>query len=394
MADARTPEPAVQPVRRELEDLLTRLRAAPEPVLSLYLDVHAGTDPNAPAQRADAALRELPLDRDGRERFERRIVETLRDVGEGTLAFFSAEDPADLEAYRLLRVAPPLPGGAREAVARWGAPWITPIELLLASEAPVVAVFTDERRARLFVQDLGEAEEASDYVRALDPSGWRRYSEHATGMPGTPARGGSGQDDFEDRKEAWTSRFVADVAGQAESAVAAREGARLVLLGETRRVNQLEGELSEPLKRALLATGPAPADPDLGPERWSGPLAEFVRSALHDEDEERLARLADGGVTGTGPTLWALQRGELAMVAVPADVDVDVVRCLNADWLAQDEDGLRDVCPDGPIARGPLKEHLLAAVKRGRARLRVLRGPDADRMVERVGPLAGLPRRS
>jgi len=81
------------------------------------------------------------------------------------------------------------------------------------------------------------------------------------------------------------------------------------------------------------------------------------------------------------------------MVAVPADVDVDVVRCLNADWLAQDEDGLRDVCPDGPIARAPLKEHLLAAVKRGRARLRVLRGPDADRMVERVGPLAGLPRR-
>lgn len=395
MADARTtPETTVLPARREVEDLVARVREADQPVVSLYLDVHAGTDPAAPAQRADAALRTLPLERATRERLERRIHEVLRDVGEGTLAYVAAADPSELEEIRLLRVAPPIPGGAKEAAVRWGDAWTAPLQLLLASEAPIVAAFADERRARVFVLDLGEVSEAAAYVRALDPTGWRRYAEHSTGMPGTPARGGSGQDAFEDRKDAWTSRFVDDVAEQLSSAVAAREGARLVLLGESRRVRQLEEALSEPMKKVLLATGPAPADPDLGTTRWAEPLAEFVRDALHDEDERLLDRLAEQGVTGTGPTLDALQKGELALVAVPADVDVEIVRCLEADWLAEDDHAAGLVCPDGPIERAPLKDHLLTAAKRGRARLRVLRGPDAESLTERIGPLAGLPRRA
>lgn len=394
MSDARTPETTPLPVRRELEELLGRLKEQDAPLLSLYLDVHAGTDPNAPAQRADAALRELSLDRSVRERLERHIETTLRDVGEGTLVLFASEDPDEFTVHRQVRVAPPLPGGARQAAARWGEPWIAPLELLLAAEQPVVAVFADERRARLFVQDLGEVIEAAAYVRAMDPSDWRQYAEHETGMPGQPARGGSGMDDFDDRKEEWTAKFVRHVASQIEIAVGARDGARLVLLGEKRRVNQLEDALSEPMKRTLLATGPAPVDPDLGPARWREPLADVVRGALHDEDEERLARLERDGVTGVGPTLDALQRAELELVAVPADVDVDVVHCLGTDWIAENEEAARRVCPDGPIERAPLKRFLPAIARSGRARIRILRGVDADALLERIGPMAGLPRRT
>lgn len=393
MSDARTPETTPLPVRRELEELLGRLERHETPLASLYLDVHADTDPNAPAQRADAALRELSLDRSVRERLERHVETLLRDVGEGTLALFVGEDPDEFSAHRLLRVAPPLPGGARQAVAQWGEPWLAPLELLLASEPPVVAVFADERRARLFVQDVGEVIEAAAYVRAMDPSDWRRYAEHETGMPGQTARGGSGMDDFEDRKEEWTAKFVRHVASQIEIAVGARDGARLVLLGESRRVSQLEDALSEPMKKTLLTTGPAPVDPDLGPARWREPLADVVRDALHEEDEARLERLERDGVTGVGPTLDALQRGELELVAAPADVDVDVVHCLGTDWIAEDEEAARRVCPDGPIERTPLKRFLGPVARSGRARIRILRGVDADALLERIGPIAGLPRR-
>jgi hypothetical protein len=394
MADAPNPAAnATHPARREIQDLRDRLAAIDRPVLSLYLDVHADTDPNAPAQRADAALRELPLDRDVRERLERRVQTALREVGEGTLLYVADAEADGLQEAQLLRVAPPLPGGRHEAAARWGAPWLAPLDLLLAAEAPVVAAFADERRARVFVQDLGVVTEASAFVRSLDPSAWGRKAEHATGMPGRPARGGSGKDDFEARKEAWTARFVDEVAGELEAAVAAHERTRLVLLGEPKRVAQLEEALSKPVQERLLAKGPAPVDPDLGPARWSDPLATFVREKLHDEDEERLERLARDGVTGLGATLDPLQRGQLELVAVHADVDVDVVRCQDSGWLAEDEDHVRLVCPDGPIVREPLKEHLLEAVQRGRAQLRVLRGPDADALLERVGPIAGLPRR-
>lgn len=394
MTDAHTSEVDALPVRRELEDLAANLREQGGPVLSLYLDVHAGSDPKAPAQRADAALRRLPLDRAVRERLEQHVLFLLRDAGEGTLVAFAAEDPTEFAAHRLLHVPPPLPGGARDAAAHWGDPWLSPLELLLANEPPVVATFVDERRARLFVQDLGEATEASSYVRALDTEAWRRYAEHSTGMPGRPARGGSGMDAFDAREEAWTARFVRDLVGQVGDAVAAREGARLVLVGESRRIAQVEEALPAHLREVLLARGPAPADPDLDASRWRDPLTEMVRAALHDEDEAYLARLAEDGLTGTGLVLDALQRGELELVVVPADDDVEVVRCLGSGWMAADEASVRQVCPDDPIERVALKERILEASRAGRARLRILRGVDARRLQEQIGPVAGLPRRA
>lgn len=386
--------PTEHPIRSDIEALIERLEAATAPVVSLYLDVHADSDPNAPAQRADAALRDLPLERDVRERIESRLSETLRRAGEGTLCFFAAEDPDQLLETVLLRVAPPLPGGADPAAARRGTPWTAPLALSLASDPPVVAVFADARRARVFVYDLGEVVEASAYVRALDPSGWRRYQEAETGMPGTPARGGSGRDDFEARKEAWTRRFVDDVMERVGATVAAREGARLVLLGEPRQRRQLEEALPAPLEATLLASTSVPADPDLDVARWRDPLAELVRDALHAEDAETLERLEEHGVAGTEAVLNALQLGELKLVAVPVDADVDVVHCIGTDWLAEDERAARTVCPDGPIERAPLKRFLLDVARKGRAQVRVMRGEAADRLTTRLGPIAGLPRRS
>lgn len=386
--------PVHSPARRAIEDMLDRLDPVDAPVVSLYLDVHAGTDPNAPAQRADAALRALDLDRRVREDLERRLGEALRSASEGTLAFFAAQEPDGWIETHLLQIAPPVPGGAAPAVARRGTPWTEPLQLLLASDVPVVAVFADARRARVFVHDLGEIVEASSYVRALDPSNWRRYEEAKTGTPGEVARGGSGRDDFEARKDAWTERFVSDVIEQIALVVAARGGTRLVLLGETRQRRDVEAALPAPLKTALLASGPAPVDPDLATSRWVEPLSELIRTARHGEDELILAEIEQHGVVGVQEVLDALQKGDLQLVAVPADVDVDVVHCLGTDWLAASEEEARRVCPDGPIDRAPLKHFLLGAVQRGRARLRVLRGPDANDLVTRVGPLAGLPRRT
>lgn len=386
--------PTEHPIRGYVEALIERLEAADAPMVSLYLDVHAGTDPNAPAQRADAALRRLPLDRDVRERLERRVIETLRGVSEGTLAFFAAEDPDDLLETVLLRVAPSLPGGTAPAVAHWGAAWTAPLKLVLASDPPVVAVFADARRARVFVHDLAEVIEASAYVRVLDPSGWRRYQEAETGMPGMVARGGSGRDDFEARKDAWTRRFVDDVIEQVGATVAAREGARLVLLGDARLRRQLEEALSAPLQATLLASTTVPADPDLDVSRWRGPLADLIRDALQAEDRQVLTQIEQEGIVGTGAVLDALHQGVLRQVVVPADVDVDVVRCIGTEWLAEDERSARAVCPEGPIERAPLKGFLLAAASKGRAHVRVVRGQVADDLVARIGPVAGLPRRS
>ena len=384
------------PIRSTLEAWLDDVRARPTPTVTLYLDVHAGEDPRAPAQRADAALRATDLVREEREAVLRHLNEVLRDASEGHLAYATgpgsaASGDAD-PAWAFVRAAPPLPGGAVEAAVRHGRPWTAPIELLLATQAPVVATYADAKRARLFVADLGEVVEAASYVHALDPTGWRRYAEHATGMPGRPARGGSGSDAFAARTAAWTADFVRDVVAQVDAALRTRPGARLALVGDAPRVAQLEEALPPQARRAVLLRGTAPADPDLPPSAWEAPLLARIADARRREDDALVQRLAADGVVGVGPVLHALVDQELAVVAVPAHVDVDVVHCLDDGWLAEDELAARRVCPDGPVEWAPLKTFLLDAAKRGRADVRVVGGDAGRRLADVAGAVAGLPR--
>ncbi len=391
--EARAPVPQEQPARRDLLDLLKRLDAHEGSLATVILDVHAGDDPNAPAQRADAALRGLSLERERRERLERQVRERLRSAGEGVLVLFL--DPARDEPVgeRLLRVAPPLPGGTAQAAAWWGPPVTSPLRLLLASRSPLVAAFVDERRARLFVVDLGEAIEAGAYVRAIDTDAWRRYGEHSTGMPGRPARGGAGMDDFEARKDAWTARFVAELAERLQIAVGTDPNARLALIGEPRRTKQLEEALSVPARERILTRAPAPADPDLPTPRWAGPLTELVAEARQAEDRALLERLEQEGVSGPGPTLEALQEGRLHTLVAPVEDDLEIVRCLEPGWIAPDEASARAVCPDGPIERAWLRDRLYELLQSGRADLRLLHGDAGREASRRFGPVAGLPRR-
>ncbi|MDR9390571.1 MAG: VLRF1 family aeRF1-type release factor [Trueperaceae bacterium] len=383
------------PARGTLEAWIAEVRERPAPTTTLYLDVHAGEDPRAPAQRADAALRTTDLTREDRDAVLRHLREVLRGTSEGHLAYAigpgAASGDAD-PAWAFVRVAPPLPGGAREVAVAQGRPWTAPIELLLATRAPVVATYADAHRARLFVADLGEVVEAASYVHALDPTGWRRFAEHATGMPGRPARGGSGQDAFEARTAAWTADFVRDVVAQVDAALATRSGARLALLGDAPRVAQVEEALPPQARRAVLLRGSAPADPDAPPGAWEAPLLARIDDARRREDDALVQRLSADGVAGLAPVLHALVDQDLAVVAVPAHVDVDVVHCLEDGWIAEDEAAARRVCPDGPIEWAPLKTFLLDAAKRGRADVHVVDGEAGRRLAETLGAVAGLPR--
>lgn len=396
--DAQVPATEVLTFREGVRDMIERVEAHGDDVVSLYLDVHADTDPNAPGQRADAALRELSLAREDRERLEERILLALRDVGEGHLALFSAVDPDELFDYRLLRVAPPLPGGRKEALARVGAPLTSPLRLLLSSERPAVVTYVDERRARIFEVDVGDVTETASSVRVLNSDEWRDYSHKSTGDPGLigrpgVGRAGSGRDEFEARVEAWTTRFTKALAERLADEVAARDGAQLVLLGEPGRAEQLGDALPIHLKESHVRGGGAVADPDQPLGIWARPLFERVTELRVEGEEPIMGLIADRAFETLDETLDALQKGLLAKVAVPVDFDVEVMHCLENGWIAEHEEGLREVCGDGPIERTFLKERLAEVAKGVGTEVVLLRGPAGERVQNEFGGAAGLPRR-
>lgn len=393
--DAQVPDTGVLSFRDDVKAFLARAKEFDGPVLSLYVDAHAEDDPKAPAQRVDAALRELPLDRAVRERLEARIQEDLRELSEAYLVLFAAEDPEELFDYRLLRLPPPLPGGDRDALARFGEALTAPVELLLASVEPVIVTYVDERRARIFVVDVGDVQETASSVRALNDEEWRDYqhqSSRAVQTSGTGG-GGAGRDLYEARVEAWTARFTKALGERLGDEVARREGARLAILGETGRAEQVHEALPQHLKNVLALGGSAPADPDQPLTIWARPLAKRVSELLLEEEGEHLRHFEEVGTSTLAETLDNVQKGLLDRVAAPVHTDVEVLRCLENGWLATSEEDLREVCGDGPIERVWLKDHLLEAVRKGGSRPILLRGEAGERLDENFGGLAGVPRR-
>lgn len=389
MKHATTPDVRT-PIRSALDASLDHLTEEDRPVVSVYLDVHASEDPAAPAQRANAALRGLPLDRDTRTNVERRLLETLRNHGEGYLAWFLPIGKATTPHAILLRQAPPLPGGHHEAIAHHGKPWTEPLELHRESHPPIVAIFADARRARVFVHDLGEVHEVAAYVRALDPTTWRRYAEHSTGMPGRPARGGTGRDDVARRTEAWSERFVRNVMTQVELAMKQHDGTRLALLGDAQSIVRLESALNASLAPRVLLRGPLPADPDLDVNQLAGPLDTRIREALALEEAALIQHLHRDGVHGLGPVLHAITDGDVAELVLANDVDVDVVHCLGTQWLAESEEAARRVCPDGAIEHAPFKTFARSLAHRHAATLRIVHGDAARSLVHSMDAVAGV----
>ena len=394
--DARVPTTEVLSFRDDVKAFLDRAKNFDGPVVSLYVDAHAEDDPKAPAQRVDAALRELPLERRDRERLEDRIQEELREQSEAHVVLFAAEDPEELFEFRTFRLPPPLPGGRKDALSRHGEALTAPVELLLDSIEPVIVTYVDERRARIFVVDVGDVQETASSVRALNEEEWRNYQQKPTTGDPTSASGraGSGKDEFDARAEAWTVRFTKALGERLADEVARRDGARLAILGETRRAEQVHEALPQHLKDTLAIGGPAPADPDQPVTIWARPLADRVSELLLQEEEEHLRRFEDVGTSTLAETLDNAQKGLLDRVAAPVDTDVEVLRCLENGWLAVRAEDLRDICGAGPTERVWLKEHLLEAVQKGGARLILLRGEEAgERVSENFGGLAGVPRR-
>lgn len=396
--DMQVPATEVLPFRDGVRAMLDRVEAHGGPIVSLYLDVHADTDPNAPPQRTDAALRQLALDRRDRERLEDAILEAMKDVGEGYFVLFSALDPDELFEHRLLRVAPPLPGGEQEALARLGRPLTAPLRLLLASEPAAVIAYVDERRARIFELDVGDVREISSSVRALNSEEWRNYRHKSTGDPGQigrpgMGRAGSGRDEFEARVDAWTTRFTKALADRLADEVGRREDAQLVLLGEPGRTEQVQEALPAHLKETHLSGGAAVADPDQAVGIWARPLHQRVAELRVQQEEPLMAELENRSFETLGETLDALQKGLLERVAVPVDFDVEVIHCLENGWIAETEEQLREICEDGPIERLSLKERLAEAARQVGAEVTLLRGPGAEKIQNDYGGIAGLPRR-
>lgn len=376
-----------------IRSLRDRLAPYGDQVVSLYLDVNPASPDNlrkAWALRARAALEALALPKEA----SRHIAERLRlDVGmpdAKTLVVFTHAQDDDL--YETVELDETLPsvGAQGGAVARWGRPFLAPLELAALRRRPSMALLLGKEHIRRFVLHHDALQELAVAIQPRDEAGWRELTEGSTGMPGVPARGGSGKDLYERRVADWESRFRKEVAAGTPAWMREHGAVRLLLVGRDPDVAAFEAELDDATKARVGARIPPPANPDAPASALAPDLLAAVAATEDAEAMALLDQALERGVWGLDPTLRAVDEGRVHTLIVPDVPDRSVFRCTGSGRLAASRDAATGACPGEEVEEVPLADVLPVLAERHGLALAFARGAADARLAHDADGLAGL----
>lgn len=361
-------------------------------VISLYLDVNPSSADNqrkAWTLRARAAMDDLPLPNGA----ARRIADRLRGQvapDARTLAVFA--HPTDEEVFHTLPIEHSLRSvsGHDGAIARFGEPFLAPIQLNLLRRRPSLVLQLSGDRVRLFVVTPADIQELDEVVQTWDETFWRTDEAAGSFRPGETQRGGSPKDAYEDRTGDWIARLYKRV-GSELPALARRHGAvRVILSGTSEDVAAFESELEQPAQALIAGRIPLQSNPEASAGSLHATFMDAVRDAEANESEEALANARENGVLGAERTLEAVIENRVHLLIVPDVPYQRVWRCRGSGRVFAQQTKAAEECRDDGLEEVPLADTLPRLAEEYGMDLRFVSGESDVRLREELGGLAGL----
>ena len=319
------------PARARIGRVLHDLKRFDPPWITMVVPRHAGTDAGVPDARIDEALRTLNLPDDARRTVKRRALESVRAVHEQWAVVYASEDGAVVRTVGL-KVAPPLPDEDPASRVRHGDAWTAPLDAMLAFDRPTIAVWATDTKARFFAVDFGEATELAGFVGDINRESWRPYSESSTGMPGEPARGGSGMDDVQDRTDDWVRRLGRLLLDEVHDALRPYRHAHWVLLADRQTAARLEANMTPELARSYLGSAGTPGPLGVPDNRFVNAVVEATTATLEASQRRWLQAPEHDSelVTDLEAILGALDRDRVDTLALATRLSPNGVRDLSS----------------------------------------------------------------
>jgi peptide subunit release factor 1 (eRF1) len=330
------------------------------------------------------------------------VLEVLKNqvLEARTAVFFVGED---LFETFLLQVELPLVNAVKTAfldektgrylvdgvLAHFGEPFLLPLVYALDEYERYGVVYLDREKWRVFEVFLGEIEEVHDAFLALDTEAWRRLSLDAPGRRfnlGGIARGGTGQDLFAKRLEAWEERFYKTLAQELLHLTEGRGFTRLVLMGPEEHTKLFLGYLPKRLKEKVVALLPSLPHPGASPGEVLKRLEPELERIERAKEVELLARLEEAYPKAAfgDEVLERLQEGRVEVWVLPWTLDRGVYAC-NGLYFAR-EDQARAWCEAPALV--PLAVAAPELARGYAAKLEFVRGEAEKRLLERGGMAA------
>ena len=362
------------------------------PILSLYVDVNPSNPDNARRAwlvRAKNTIKSLQIPRD----IANKAIETLEfDRPDArTYALFVAQN---LVRIYVLQVDLPVVDLAHGRVeARWGEPYVFPLEYVLDEYERSGVVFVDQVKWRLYEVFLGEIEECTDAFLELGSGGQSRKLEKrpaARVTSGVELRGGAEGDHYARHIDAVVHRFYKRAAHLLAKLVETSHIDRLIFMGPHEDTHLFEQCLPRALRQRTAGHIPSLPNPQASAGEVLKRVTPFVAESRQARELALLQDLRERGMWGPR-ILEALQMGRLHLLVAPWSLNARVLRCAGG-LVVEDQRAAEAFCP-GQIAQEVALRDVLAdlATAHG-ARLEFVQGQAEARLLGEFGGLAGLPR--
>lgn len=269
------------------------------------------------------------------------------------LAMFSCSGAGLWEAI-------PVSRSVRDRLVVGPRPHVLPLEAVLEMAEAFCTVIADRERARILISSLGEIEEVS---HVLDE------------VPGRHDQGGWAQARLQRHIEDHVQRHLKRVADTLFRIHEGRRFDHLVLAGSEQTVAELERELHDYVRRAILERVSLPMSASLDEvlERVSA-LERGLEEGREREAVDRLVGEASSGraVTGMTGTLSAVEENRAETLVVRDGLEASGVRCPSCGHLATK--GSRcEVCGTSTQEVPDLVEELVEAALRQRCSVETVR---------------------
>lgn len=380
-----------------LDVLHEQITKYPEPVLSLYLDVNPANHANeqkAFVLHAREALLKLPLDRNFIEKILFRLNQELVIPQGRTLIIFAGEVPEKLFEAHYLQADLPLLDLTDGALARWGAPYLAPLEFALDQQERYALIYVSEVHMRMFEVFLGQIEELADFVRIVDTDEWHDFRldrRHPSMLGYAAARANGNESRAEARLEGATERVYRGMLPRVTD-ILAKEGInRIILLGLPEAISTFENLLPQDLRKLVVARLPGPPTAEAAAPEWLGLVTDTVKQVEEQHEEELLDRIRETGVWGFDETLRMLQDRRINLLVAPWHLSGFVLRGDDGRIALSDEEA-RTVFGGGKYEAVPVMDVLPDLVSEGSAKLEFVEGASEARLNADFGGLAGIKR--
>jgi peptide subunit release factor 1 (eRF1) len=361
-------------------------------ILSLYVDVNPSNPDNASRAwliRAKDTIKSLQIPRDIAD----KAIETLEfDRPDARVyALFVAQD---LVRIYVLQVDPPVVDLAHGRVeARWGEPYVFPLEYVLDEYERYGVVFVDKVKWRLYEVFLGDIEERTDAFLELGSRGQSRKLEKrpaARVTPGVELRGGAEGDQYARHIDAVVHRFYKRAAHLLAKAVETSHIDRLILMGPHEDTHFFEQFLSHALRLRMAGHIPSLPNPQASAGEVLKRVTPFVAESRQAYELALLQELRDRGMWGPR-ILQVLQMGRLYLLAAPWNLNAKVLRCARG-LVVEDQQAAEAFCPGQIAQEVALRDVIVDLATAHGARLEFMQGQAEARLLKEFGGLAGFPR--